>query len=179
MKILLFGDIASGKTTISKQIIQNYNNFELIAIDDFRRKYGDYTMLGEKTALDKFIKNIKPNKNQIIEASGVGKLSNKIYERIRNYNESVFLIILVVPIQLIYERIKERTWDIPFPGKQEKLNDIIESINLKINENYVINLWSTIPDITILKIKNLDSKSQKFILETIINYIKIFRNETI
>lgn len=40
MKILVFGNIGSGKSTLSRVISEKLNEFELVEIDDFRKRYG-------------------------------------------------------------------------------------------------------------------------------------------
>jgi len=173
MKILLFGDIAAGKTTISKKIIQQYSGFELIAIDDFRRKFGDFTMKGETLALSEFLKALKKNKNQIVEASGLGKLGEDIYYKISKFNEKNLVVVLHIPVKTINERIKNRIWDIPFPGKQEKLNTIIQSVNLGIKFGKIPLVWSELPKTVIFQIENNNLNTQNYITNTIINFIKL------
>jgi len=171
MKILLFGDIAAGKTTILNIIKQEYCDFEIVAVDDFRRKFGDNTMKGEKKALESFILEIQKDKNQIIEASGLGKLGFEIYEKISEFNEVVLLIILRIPAEEIKKRIENRIWDIPFPRKQEKLNEIILSVNSKIKAGEITAMWAGLEKTTILKTVNINKENQEFIIKTITNFI--------
>lgn len=81
MKILLFGSIASGKTTIAKKILTIHKNFDFIAIDDYRREFGDYTTDGENAARENFVKSILPEKDQIIEASGLNLVKSLCFGR--------------------------------------------------------------------------------------------------
>ena len=173
MKILLFGDIAAGKTTISKKIIQQYSGFELIAIDDFRRKFGDFTMKGETLALSQFLKALRKDKNQIIEASGLGKLGTDIFNKIALFDEQILLVVLRISLSEVYERIKNRNWDIPFPGKQEKLNTVIQSVNLGIKFGKIPLVWSELAKTAIFQIENNNLNTQNYITNTIINFIKL------
>jgi len=171
MKILLFGDIAAGKTTISNILKQQYSDFEIVAVDDFRRKLGDNTMKGERNALEKFITHIKKDKNQIVEASGLGKLGIDIFKKISKFNDVVLLIILHIPKNEINKRIENRIWNIPFPGKQEKINEIILSVNSKIKAGEITTMWAELEKITILKTENINKEDQGFIIKTITNFI--------
>jgi len=171
MKILLFGDIAAGKTTISNILKQQYSDFEIVAVDDFRRELGDNTMKGERNALKKIITHIEKDKNQIIEASGLGKLGIDIFKKILNINDVVLLIILHIPIKEIEKRIENKIWNIPFPGKQEKLNEIILSVNSKIKAGEITAIWTGLEKTTILKTENINKEDQGFIIKTITNFI--------
>ena len=172
MKILLFGSIASGKTTIARKIIKNHPEFKYIAIDDFRKKFGDYTKDGEETTHEYFLNAIIPGKDQIIEASGLGKLGREIHEKLSDSNEDVLVIIVRIPISTINSRIKGKIWDTPFPGKQENLEGIIHSINLGIDFGEIPMLWSDNPKHTILQIENTDQTTKSFITNFINSYIK-------
>ena len=171
MKILLFGDIAAGKTTISNILKQQYSDFEVVAVDAFRRELGDNTIKGEMNALKKFITHIEKDKNQIIEASGLGKLGIDIFKKISNLNDVVLLIILHIPIKEVNKRIENRIWNIPFPGKQEKLNEIILSVNSKIKAGEITAMWTGLEKTTILKTENINKEDQGFIIKTITNFI--------
>lgn len=173
MKVLLFGSIASGKTTIAKLIKKEYSYFEIISIDNFRKEFGDYTMEGEKAAQTEFLNAIKQSKNQIIEASGLGKLGFEIYNKLEEFNDEILLVILHIPVEEINARIKNRSWDIPFPGKQEKLENIIQTINFGILFGKIPMIWSELNRTTIFQIENDNLKTQTYILKTIVNLIKL------
>jgi dephospho-CoA kinase len=171
MKILLFGDIAAGKTTVSYILKQQYSDFEIVAVDDFRRKLGDNTMKGEMNALKKFISHIEKDKNQIIEASGLGELGIDIFKKISKFNDVVLLVIFHIPMKEIKKRIENRIWNIPFPGKQEKLNEIVLTINSKIKAGEITTMWAELEKTTILKTENINKEDQEFIIKTITNFI--------
>ena len=173
MKILLFGSIASGKTTIAEFIMKEYPDFEIISIDNFRQEFGDYSMEGEKISQNKFLNAIKQSKNQIIEASGLGKLGSEIYNKLAEFNDDILLVIIHIPIDEINARIKNRHWDIPFPGKQEKLESIIQTINFGIQFGKIPMIWSELKRTTIFQIENDNLKTQNYILKTIVNFINL------
>ncbi len=170
MKIILFGSIAAGKTTIARKIKEIYKDFQYIAIDDYRKKFGDYTKEGEEKAHKNFIKSIKPEKDQIVEASGLGKLGRDIQEKLSESEENILVIILRIPIEEINQRIENKVWDTPFPGKQEKLESIIMSLNLGLDFGEIPMLWSINPKHTILQIENPDRKSELFVIEFITKF---------
>jgi shikimate kinase len=173
MKILLFGSIAAGKTTIAKQLLNQYAGYEFISIDVCRKKFGDYSMEGEDIAKSKFIEAIQKGKNQIIEASGLGKLGSDIYEKIACFDEDVLLMIMHIEINETNRRIANRVWDTPFPGRQEKLQTIIQSVNFGIQFGRIPMIWSERSNTTIIQIENKDAATQDFILETAKKYLKL------
>ena len=70
MKILILGNIASGKSTITQKLKPILQDFEVIAIDDFRIQYGDGSMEAEENSKQIFFDAIVEYKNQIIEIMG-------------------------------------------------------------------------------------------------------------
>ena len=67
--------------------------------------------------------------------------------------------------------IENRIWNIPFPGKQEKLNEIILSVNSKIKAGEITAMWTELEKTTILKTENINKEDQGFIIKTITNFI--------
>ncbi len=173
MKILLFGSIAAGKTELAKDILRNNSQFEYLAIDDFRRKYGDGSMDNEAIAQNSFIDSIKLNENQIIEASGLGKLGYRIFEKLAETKESVLLVIVYINRNEITKRLKSRNWDVPFPGGKSKLDRIITDINLGIKQCNIQMIWSEKENLTILKTSNNSIKDKRLVLSIINDFVKL------
>jgi uridine kinase len=78
VKILIAGNIASGKSTIIREVLKDLEGWTYHAIDDYRAKYGDHTEVGEDSARGAFIRDIVLTDNCIIECSGIGKLYSLI-----------------------------------------------------------------------------------------------------
>lgn len=78
MKILICGNIASGKGTLIKGVLEHLEDFEHLAIDDYRNKYGDGTQEGEDRAREQFIFDIRFSENCLVECTGVGKLFSMV-----------------------------------------------------------------------------------------------------
>ena len=71
MKILIIGNIGSGKTTLGKEI-QEVTGYSFVQIDELREKFLRKSVSGEYLSLQKFLKSIEITKNLIIEFTGVG-----------------------------------------------------------------------------------------------------------
>lgn len=141
MKILLFGNIGSGKTTLAKRLIET-RPFELTAIDDFRRTHGDGTSEGELSARKHFFDSITEEKNQLIECTGVGKVAEGLFEIISQMAGPVIVLTLLVPQAVCKLRIAQRIWDIPFPHPLEKVDDLIDRTETRIQEGAIASLWN-------------------------------------
>ena len=68
-KILLIGNLSSGKTTLAQKL-QNQLNLPTYGIDDCRRKISDGSMTGELQAWTKFIEFCESHEENILEFSG-------------------------------------------------------------------------------------------------------------
>ncbi len=71
MKILIIGNIGSGKTTLGKKI-QEITGFKFVQIDDLREKYLRNAVSEEYYCLYQFVKQIEKNKDIILEFTGAG-----------------------------------------------------------------------------------------------------------
>jgi adenylate kinase family enzyme len=113
MKILIFGNLASGKSYIAGKIKEMLPHLEYLSIDDFRRQFGDGTKEKEQMAKQMFFNGIQHNKPQLIEATGLGDTGVTIAEALQETDELKFIIILKTSLEVCLERLKTRTWDIP------------------------------------------------------------------
>lgn len=171
MKILLFGNIGSGKTTLAK-LLKETLPFELRAIDDFRRNYGDGTTAGELLARKYFFDGITEGKNQLIECTGVGKVAEGLFEVISQMAAPVIILTLLVPRVICKTRISQRIWDIPFPHPLEKVDDLIDRTETRIQEGAIAGLWNKRPNCLQLYRENNDEKDLTYIGGELIALVK-------
>ena len=171
MKILIFGNLASGKTYLSNEIQLFFPNVEYLAIDDFRRKIGDGSMEQELKAKQSFFDSIKVNHFQIIEATGCGDTGETIAQLLAQTNEPKLLYILQTPLKICSERLKSRVWDIPYPSLTTNAFKLLEETDLLIRTNFIQSLWKDAKLCKITIIKGLSTK-------TITTIIKQIKNET-
>ncbi len=171
MKILLFGNIGSGKTTIAKKLVGLLPEFQYIAIDEIRRKMGDGSEEKEKEIREFFVENVANNKiSQIVECLGIGEVGNKLREMIDDADTHILIILLSVSAKTCIERITDRIWDVPFPRKQDNIKEFIEYADFIFRVGDIPMKWSEYENVTFLQTPNENIKQQKFI----INIIKMF-----
>lgn len=115
MKIILIGNIGTGKTTVSLLIKENYSNAEVIAIDNIRKQFGDGSKEMEAKCKNIFIESIALDRRlQIIELTGVGELGKRLFILLGKMNTPVLVINLIVENKEIMKRLNERIWNTPF-----------------------------------------------------------------
>lgn len=73
MLIVITGNIASGKSTLAKEI-KKATGFQLLSIDDYRKRHNRSNCdIGESQAWYHLIKHIKKGGNLILELTGTGQ----------------------------------------------------------------------------------------------------------
>ena len=179
MKVLIFGNVGSGKTTIVNKLVELYP-FEIIAIDDFRRKYGNGTMEKEVVARDNFLLAVSKQENQFVECLGVGIVADKLFELLSVTNEMIVCIVVNASKNVCLSRLSGRIWNVPFPYSIDKVNSLIDRTDAKIAANEIECSWRKREKTIIFKKNNESLKDlENIIVETNIiiqNLIKYERN---
>ncbi|WP_438467540.1 hypothetical protein [Marinomonas sp. PE14-40] len=154
MKILVIGNIASGKSTLLNSIIDLYPEFCSISIDEMRKLYSDGSVLGEEYAKQVFIDSISRNETcQIIELSGIGELATLTFERVKS-DSNILIIYLRVPENIIKQRLKSRCWDIPFPLPLENIPTAIKHTSSEFSSGVIESHLKVCPQSILLSLKN-------------------------
>lgn len=164
MKILVFGNIGSGKSTLSSVLSDKLNEFELVAIDDFRKRYGDGTMEAEQVAKRNFYGAIVPEKNQIIEVMGAGDTGEALFETMQSLPEQKLIIILKTPLEECLLRLKERQWVVPYPAPSEKAFSLAKETDPLIRSGAMHRKWSQMSACTVIDMDIVTEESLKDLL---------------
>jgi hypothetical protein len=109
VKILVAGNIASGKSTIIHETLKSLKGWSYHAIDDYRAKYGDHTERGEDSARGAFIRDIVLANDCIVECSGVGKLYSLIKPQLD------YMVLVKTSVPRCLQRYKERDSAVVMP----------------------------------------------------------------
>lgn len=156
MKILVLGNIASGKSTMIGQMKHILQGYEVIAIDDFRIRYGDGSMEAEIISKQMFIDSITEHKNQIIEAMGTGDTGIKIFEKLSRFKEHVITVILRTPLEICIERLKKRESRIPYPAPPERAYVLAKKTDEQIASGALLAFWKKLDQCTVYEATELE-----------------------
>ncbi|MGK0388352.1 MAG: adenylate kinase family enzyme [Maribacter sp.] len=173
MKILLLGNIGSGKTTISTALAEQNSDWEYIAIDDFRKELSDGTIKGDAKAKSVFVKKIShDNDCQIIECTGLGRLGSSVFRRLQKYEGELLVLVLNVSLEICITRIKDRIWDIPFPKNITGGEKLVKKLHKIYHSNFLFERWGLRDNTTFFSISNEGIKEQHLILELMNAFVK-------
>lgn len=167
MKVLVCGNINSGKSHCINILAELYKNFSIIQIDEWRRRYSDGTIEGEQTAQQEFVDDVLREENVFVELSGLGPLGNLLAERIKR--KSFILLYIKERVEICLDRLATKQLFLtPYPKSNEKIEDTIIRIDKELGNNELYTIWkdkaisileindkSIIPNIPILHYKYL------------------------
>lgn len=173
MKILVFGNVGSGKTTVVNKLKDEYT-FEVISIDDYRRTFGDGSEEREVIARNKFYNAIIEKKNQIIECIGIGEVADNLYELIHEFNEPIICLILQTSKEICLSRLLIRNWDVPFPHPKKKVYSLIERVHSQIEVFEMQLKWEKVMNIILVSRSNSNKSDFDILLLEMKSIIKQF-----
>ena len=150
-KILIIGNLSSGKTTLGRELAKRLG-FEILRIDDCRRLMADGSVSGEYRAWSKFAEYCESNKDCILEFSGGGPHVFNIGRALELSGAKTYLIWLDATLDECIARSKERTFDSPYPYALGDLTELIKHIDREIKTAWE-NVW-TKKGFKTLRIKN-------------------------
>lgn len=158
MKIFVIGNIASGKTTLCNRIMGVYSNYSYMAIDDYRRRYGNGTLSGEEASVSKFIEAIFNCRDCIVEFSGLGAIAESIRKELLNRKEKAVLFICSRTDDECMASSKKRDYSlIPYPMEYSSIETPEETIRRNSNL-YGIDLIKEVWKGSVRYIKKIEMK---------------------
>ena len=151
-KILLIGNLSSGKTTLGREL-ERILRIKLVRIDDCRRMMADGTMAGEYRAWHRFISECEAPRSTILEFSGGGPHIYNISRALENSTLDVSIIWLDLSIEKCIETSLKKSFDSPYPYEMGDLVELISHIAREI-ETAWLDVWLTNPGFQTLRIKD-------------------------
>ena len=140
MKILIIGNIGSGKTTLGNRI-KEITRYEYLQIDKIREKYLKEFISEEYYCLYKFLKSIEENENLICEFTGAGCHKYAIKRALELSNDSVLIILCKTKLfSTLKERIKEKEFNYGNPFNLD-INKHIKFVDNELNQDICSKFW--------------------------------------
>ena len=134
MKILIIGNIGSGKSTIGKEI-QKFTGYKFVQIDQIRERYLTKHVSEEYYCLYEFLKSIENNSDIILEFTGVGCHKFAIKRALQLSNDKIIIILCKNRnFELITERIKNKKYLFIKPFEID-INEHIYFVKKELNED--------------------------------------------
>ena len=179
LKVLLFGNLASGKSHLAARLLERYPAYEQVSIDDHRRKYSDGSTTGERLAKQSFISSVMPGAKQVIEATGFGETAELLSEHLRAMNEPMLIILLTTPLDICMARLEQRVWDVPYPAPPEQARELAQRTDALISAGSIENLWDAMPQAELIKADlSCEADPQKLLVQ-IERYLKPWNTRTL
>lgn len=127
MHIYIFGNLNSGKTTLSKQIQGRLPEFIYLSLDVYRIRFGDGTEQGEQLASEHFLAAIKQQENAIVEFTGYGQTASLLTDQLDR--KTGILICCTRDIEQSINTIDDEKYsEIPYPSSDKERQTVDENI---------------------------------------------------
>jgi predicted nucleotidyltransferase/shikimate kinase len=140
LKVIVCGNINSGKSYCIDLLSKTYPDFSVIQIDEWRRKYSDGTLEGEKNAQQKFIDKVVNSENVFVELTGMGPLGKSLVDEL--VSKSFIVLYIKENVETCIERISEKTFsNTPYPKFNEKIDDTIIRLDKELQSGELHKLW--------------------------------------
>jgi shikimate kinase len=147
-KIIITGNIGSGKTTIGKELAKRMN-VEFIELDEYRRKHNKKSdQAGEDRARELFFRRIESKQIQIIELTGSGKVYQELLQKLGSTEKYIIRLDCDEKILLerMVKRVKSKYVFPPLPktwGMNSSLHSLTEGIvwmskNISVKSDLVL-----------------------------------------
>ncbi len=128
MKIFVVGNINAGKSFLIKKLVSIFPLYKILAIDEFRKSFGDGTLEKEMEIRKLFAKAILQEEDAIIEYSGGTTITHLFID---NLDANSFIVIEVsTDVETCLERIQYKDFSkIPYPKFDETLDNTIKRLD--------------------------------------------------
>ncbi|PSW66561.1 hypothetical protein C0Z01_20305 [Photobacterium kishitanii] len=127
MHIYLFGNLNSGKSTLSQKLSQFLPSYSYLLLDEFRILYSDGSAQGEQQACERFVAAVSQTSDAIIEFSGYGRVAELLKLQLKT--KRGILIHCVRDIEKSISAINaDKYAKIPYPVSYKKAQSIAETI---------------------------------------------------
>jgi hypothetical protein len=140
MLVLVVGNINSGKSHAIELIRPFLPEYPVLAIDEYRIRFGDGSLEGELRTRERFVNDVVSSDHVIVELSGMGPLGSMLESRITL--KSFIVVHIQETLANCLERIQGKDFSkIPYPKFNETLPDTIARIQHEIEHGDLKKFW--------------------------------------
>ncbi len=138
MKVLIIGNIGSGKSTIM-EVLQEMLGFKTVQIDKLRIEYSDGSFAGEYLAWSKFLEACENSLDMVLEFSGAGVHRHAVKQAL---SKSAFKVIFVsTSVNTCLKRVNAVQPLTPYPWKSN-INETIIWLDDELRKLINSNFWN-------------------------------------
>ena len=143
MRILVFGNINAGKSTIVSELLKVIPETPVLSIDNYRRQHGDGTHGGDVLAMDQFVRHVAESCDAIVECTGLGPLGHKLHDTLPA--KEALVLHVVAPLEECLARIAKKDFALtPYPPFSEILPDTIRRCHNEFERGDLRALWDDV-----------------------------------
>ena len=148
MRFFILGNINAGKRTFTEfiyKIMCQLGKYEILRIDDFRKKYGDGSEKSEIKIARYFAKTILETENAIVELCGFGYAAKEILKKMRD--NSCVVLYINAPLQICLERIEAKRKIFESNNhfaESTKIADTIRLLDATLKSGKLYEMWDRI-----------------------------------
>lgn len=140
MKILVLGNINSGKSHLADILAARLPHYTVIQLDAYRKAYSDGSMEGEKDATSRFIQDSIHTEHAVVECTGLGNIAVELQAKLPP--KSYLVLVMGTPLSMCLDRVDMQKFaSIPYPYHQEDIRDTIKRLDAEIQSGSLQKLW--------------------------------------
>jgi tRNA uridine 5-carbamoylmethylation protein Kti12 len=151
MNILLIGNICSGKSTVTKEMIKQIGHPTFTyAIDKIRNEIGNGKFSGEFKAWSHFLMKLEDysdksiytdNRNGIFECSGTGRNCWYVQQILETSLVPWHIIYCSAPREVLLKRFEKRGVNVIIPYKLDGIESSVDYMSEQLRDKYTSNYW--------------------------------------
>jgi|GEM_PF-3662231 len=132
-KILIFGNIGSGKTSLARSLSEAIG-IPCGSIDACRISYSDGSPSGEASAWSHFLEKVESSESLILECVGGGPFFELLKMALDKSGAELTVLFVHTPAEECLKRVKIRGFHAPYPHFSQSIDEVIHSLSLSLRD---------------------------------------------
>lgn len=131
-KVLVLGNIASGKSELSRAL-GHQTGWPVAGIDDARLRLGDGSPAGEARAWSRFLEQAAEDRPAVLECTGGGPFVHLLRLALRRSTLPWVVVLVHTPAPECLRRVGLRGLDVPYPDFGVPLEEVVMRVEKEID----------------------------------------------